>query len=98
GVPVITGTTTYAGQAGQIFVVSSFTAGSVSGRILGRAFDPAEATHLGDGKYLYTVAANGGFTCNSTGSCETCEPHEFHSTQGVERWCKCGAWDESQTP
>ena len=97
GVPVITGTTTYAGQAGQIFVVSSFTAGAVNGKILGRAFDPAEATHLGDGKYLYEVEENGGFTCTPGGGCGICEPHEKHNNNGTyERWCECTYWHNGE--
>lgn len=59
GTPVITSTTTYAGPDGQIFVVSSFTAGTINGRILGLAFDPQEATPVGDGSYSYQVKSTG---------------------------------------
>ena len=91
GTPVITSTTTYAGPDGQIFVVSSFTAGTINGRILGRAFDPQEATPVGDGSYSYQVKSTGAFTCTSDPE-STCayEPHERHYQDGsYERWCAC---------
>jgi len=90
GSPVITSTTTYTNQDGEILVMSSFVAGSVSGNILGRAFDPQDATSLGGGNYMYAVAADGGFTCAPAANCSLCEPHEKHNSDGsYERWCDC---------
>ncbi len=88
GTPTITSTTTYAGQDGQIFVVSTYTAGTAHGTILGRAFDPQDATPLGGGNYWYEVEK--GFTCTPEGSCQICDPHERHYPDGsYERWCNC---------
>ena len=87
--PIITSTTTYAGQEGQVFVVSSYNVGSMNGKILGRAFDPQEATSLGSGSYHYQVQANGAFKCNDIDGC-LCDPYERHYPDGhIERGCNC---------
>ena len=100
GTPVITSTVTYSGQEGQLFVVSKFIAGSVSGSILGRAFDPYEGTSLGGGEYLYDVASGAGFICVPILDCLDCEGRETRFPDGsYERVCSCilvnteGEWE-----
>lgn len=97
GSPVITSTVTYSGQEGQIFVVSRFTAGSVVGTILGRAFDPYEGTLLGGGEYRCEVADEGGFSCIPEGGCQICDAYERRGADGSTEWkCNCVARTEGE--
>lgn len=93
GSPVITSTVTYQGQQGQIFVVSTYTAaGGAHGTLLGRAFDPHEATHLGGSNYRYDV--EDGFRCDPTLDCLQCKAFETRDGLSITRWCDCVSVNE----
>lgn len=81
--PTITATTTYQGGGGEVYVVSSFTVGS----ILGLAFDPTTATSLGSGNYRYT--ASEGFRCEASSYCSCSAIRVKHTNGDIEERCDC---------
>lgn len=85
--PTITGTTTYQGAGGAIYVVSTFTVGSTTGSILGTAFNPATATSLGNGNYSY--AANKGFRCERSDGFCSCTARQAIKPDVIIQECVC---------
>lgn len=88
----IVSTQTYSGELGQLYVVSWFRAGEISGSILGRAFDPVGGDELGEGEYRYTVSGGGVFGCVGTVAGMDCISHERYDSEdgSKDRWCECG--------